>query len=226
MINGDCSVIIEHKVSLFVSLLFSSSTGRCNLHDQPLEPSVLYDLLYSYHGECCVVLGQTCKCDRAHVTFCLLQVVMTIIVAFILDAFVFRMNYSRRNREPLENPEGKTKCVFGCMYRFIECGQWIIETCAFVHAPDENGIVFEVEVSRDEALATLELYKQMCPGQSSLSSLQRVLHAMDRSGVGTYSNRQDLLFTCCLTVSHTCCCCVCSTPLWFTWGADPEPRVT
>uniref|UniRef100_A0A8C4HEP5 Ion transport domain-containing protein n=1 Tax=Dicentrarchus labrax TaxID=13489 RepID=A0A8C4HEP5_DICLA len=55
------------------------------------------------------------------------MVVMTIIVAFILDAFVFRMNYSRKNREPVENPE------------------------------DENGIVFEVEVSRDEALATLEL---------------------------------------------------------------------
>lgn len=34
------------------------------------------------------------------------QVVMTIIVAFILDAFVFRMNYSRKNREPVENPEG------------------------------------------------------------------------------------------------------------------------
>ncbi|XP_035514142.1 two pore calcium channel protein 1 isoform X2 [Morone saxatilis] len=80
------------------------------------------------------------------------MVVMTIIVAFILDAFVFRMNYSRKNREPLENPE------------------------------DENGIVFEVEVSRDEALATLELYKQTCPGLSSLSSLQGVLQAMDRGG--------------------------------------------
>lgn len=31
---------------------------------------------------------------------------MTIIVAFILDAFVFRMNYSRKNREPLDDPEG------------------------------------------------------------------------------------------------------------------------
>lgn len=80
------------------------------------------------------------------------MVVMTIIVAFILDAFVFRMNYSRKNREPVENPE------------------------------DENGIVFEVEVSRDEALATLELYKQTCPGLSSLSSLQGVLHTMDRGG--------------------------------------------
>ncbi|XP_071259121.1 two pore channel protein 1-like isoform X3 [Salvelinus alpinus] len=80
------------------------------------------------------------------------MVVMTIIVAFILDAFVFRMNYSRKNKEPLLDPE------------------------------DENGIVFETEVSRDEALATLELYKQTCPGLSSLNSLQGVLVAMDRSG--------------------------------------------
>lgn len=80
------------------------------------------------------------------------MVVMTIIVAFILDAFVFRMNYSRKNREQLENSE------------------------------EENGIVFEVEVGRDEALATLELYKQICPGQSSLSSLQGVLQAMDKGG--------------------------------------------
>ncbi|KAM6931501.1 two pore channel protein 1 isoform 1-T1 [Xenentodon cancila] len=80
------------------------------------------------------------------------MVVMTIIVAFILDAFVFRMNYSRKNREPVDNPE------------------------------DENGIVFEVEVNRDEALATLELYKQTCPGLSSLSSLAGVFQTMDRSG--------------------------------------------
>lgn len=60
--------------------------------------------------------------------------------------------------------------------------------CVFVHTLDENGIVFEVEVSRDEALATLDLYKQLCPGQSSLSSLQGVLQAMDRSGVGTHNN--------------------------------------
>uniref|UniRef100_A0A6Q2YPA1 Ion transport domain-containing protein n=1 Tax=Esox lucius TaxID=8010 RepID=A0A6Q2YPA1_ESOLU len=80
------------------------------------------------------------------------MVVMTIIVAFILDAFVFRMNYSRKNKEPLLDPE------------------------------DENGIVFEAEVSRDEALDTLELYKQTCPGLSSINSLQGVLLAMDRSG--------------------------------------------
>lgn len=80
------------------------------------------------------------------------MVVMTIIVAFILDAFVFRMNYSRKNREPLDNPE------------------------------DENGIVFEAEVRRDEALSTLELYKQTSPTLSSLSSLSAVLQAMDKSG--------------------------------------------
>ncbi|KAM9393406.1 two pore channel protein 1 isoform 1-T1 [Pholidichthys leucotaenia] len=80
------------------------------------------------------------------------MVVMTIIVAFILDAFVFRMNYSRKNRELVDNPE------------------------------DENGIVFEVDVNRNEALATFELYKRICPGSSSLSSLQRVLLAMDRGG--------------------------------------------
>lgn len=79
------------------------------------------------------------------------MVVMTIIVAFILDAFVFRMNYSRKNRDSLENPE------------------------------DENGIVFEVEVSRDEALAALDQYKQMCPGHSSVSSLLGVIQAMDRN---------------------------------------------
>lgn len=49
-----------------------------------------------------------------------LQVVMTIIVAFILDAFVFRMNYSRKNREPVENPEGEfvCGCVWVCIHTF------------------------------------------------------------------------------------------------------------
>uniref|UniRef100_A0A674NW89 Voltage-dependent calcium channel protein TPC1 n=1 Tax=Takifugu rubripes TaxID=31033 RepID=A0A674NW89_TAKRU len=38
------------------------------------------------------------------------------------------------------------------------------------------------EVSRDEALASLEFYKHICPGPSSMSSLQGVLQAMDRGG--------------------------------------------
>ncbi|CAB1319898.1 unnamed protein product [Coregonus sp. 'balchen'] len=75
----------------------------------------------------------------------------------ILSSFVtlFELtvvNNCRKNKEPLLDPE------------------------------DENGIVFEAEVNRDEALATLELYKQTCPGLSSLNSLQGVLLAMDRSG--------------------------------------------
>ncbi|XP_053726292.1 two pore channel protein 1 isoform X1 [Synchiropus splendidus] len=77
------------------------------------------------------------------------MVVMTIIVAFILDAFVFRMNYSRKNKETFENSE------------------------------EENGIIYEVEVSRDEVLATLDFYKQSSP--SSLSSLHKVLQAIDRN---------------------------------------------
>lgn len=32
-----------------------SLTGRSHLDDEPLEPTVLYDLLYSYHGEACIV---------------------------------------------------------------------------------------------------------------------------------------------------------------------------
>ncbi|XP_042564467.1 two pore calcium channel protein 1 isoform X1 [Clupea harengus] len=81
------------------------------------------------------------------------MVVMTIIVAFILDAFVFRMNYSRKNKqeEALEDPEG------------------------------EKGIVFEAEVSRAEALQTLEFYKHT-PANSSLSSLHQVCVLMERSG--------------------------------------------
>ena len=53
---------------------------------------------------------------------------------------------------------------------------------------DENGIVFEAEVSRDEALTTLELYKQTSPGLSSVNSLQGVLLAMDGSGVRPYTH--------------------------------------
>lgn len=57
---------------------------------------------------------------------------------------------------------------------------------------DENGIVFEVEVSREEALATLELYKRTCPGLSSLSSLQGILQSMDRVGVSTHTHTNKL----------------------------------
>lgn len=55
--------------------------------------------------------------------------------------------------------------------------------------------MFEVDVGRDEALATLELYKQICPGQWSLSSLQGVLQAMDKGGVSTRTSVSLLLAT-------------------------------
>lgn len=37
--------------------------------------------------------------DSAHTPHPSCQVVMTIIVAFILEAFVFRMNYNRKNQD-------------------------------------------------------------------------------------------------------------------------------
>ncbi|XP_041083969.1 two pore calcium channel protein 1-like isoform X2 [Polyodon spathula] len=47
---------------------------------------------------------------------------------------------------------------------------------------EENGIVFETEVSKEELGTVLELYKQTCAAASSISSLQGVLFAMDRNG--------------------------------------------
>lgn len=42
------------------------------------------------------------------------QVVMTIIVAFILEAFVFRMNYSRKNQDSEGPCEGRGACAACC----------------------------------------------------------------------------------------------------------------
>uniref|UniRef100_A0A8B9K512 Two pore segment channel 1 n=1 Tax=Astyanax mexicanus TaxID=7994 RepID=A0A8B9K512_ASTMX len=99
------------------------------------------------------VTSQTTHWSRLYfMTFYIVtMVVMTIIVAFILDAFVFRMNYSRKNREPLDDPE------------------------------DEKGIVFEAEVTRVEALQTLELYKHTLVG-TNISSLQEMCVAIEKSG--------------------------------------------
>ncbi|MCI4394713.1 hypothetical protein PGIGA_G00171980 [Pangasianodon gigas] len=99
------------------------------------------------------VTSQTSHWSRLYfMTFYIVtMVVMTIIVAFILDAFVFRMNYSRKNREPQDDLE------------------------------DEKGIVFEAEVSRAEALQTLELYKHTLAG-TNISSLQEMCVSMDRNG--------------------------------------------
>lgn len=102
------------------------------------------------------VTSQTTHWSRLYfMTFYIVtMVVMTIIVAFILDAFVFRMNYSRKNREPLDDPE------------------------------DEKGIVFEAEVTRVEALQTLELYKHTLAG-TNVSSLQEMCVSIEKSGHST-----------------------------------------
>ncbi|KAI5089637.1 two pore calcium channel protein 1 isoform X1, partial [Silurus meridionalis] len=99
------------------------------------------------------VTSQTSHWSRLYfMTFYIVtMVVMTIIVAFILDAFVFRMNYSRKNRDPQDDLE------------------------------DEKGIVFEAEVSRTEALQTLEFYKHTFPG-TNISSLHEMCVSMDRNG--------------------------------------------
>ncbi|XP_039628223.1 two pore calcium channel protein 1 isoform X1 [Polypterus senegalus] len=47
---------------------------------------------------------------------------------------------------------------------------------------DENGIVFDVELNKEETDSTLELYKAICTPTSNLSSLQRVLSAMEKNG--------------------------------------------
>ncbi|XP_041079189.1 two pore calcium channel protein 1-like isoform X2 [Polyodon spathula] len=46
---------------------------------------------------------------------------------------------------------------------------------------EENGIVFETEVSKEEVDTVLDLYKQTCAPTSCISSLQGVLFAMDRN---------------------------------------------
>lgn len=76
--------------------------------------------------------------------------------------------------------------VTWCMYGWVRTNLWsVLPPLSTIL--DENGIVFEVEVSRDEALVSLEFYKHTCPGPSSISSLQGVLQAMDRGGVRKHS---------------------------------------
>ena len=48
-----CSVVTDQWVSLFDCCPVHSLTGRSHLYDEPLEPTLLHDLLHSYHGEAC-----------------------------------------------------------------------------------------------------------------------------------------------------------------------------
>lgn len=102
--------------------------------------------------------------------------------------------------------------VTWCMYGWVRTNLWLVLT-PLSTILDENGIVFEVEVSRDEALVSLEFYKHTCPGPSSISSLQGVLQAMDRGGVrkhsqycGSLSSLHIKLVLNCFSTQLSVCC--------------------
>uniref|UniRef100_A0A8C5K345 Two pore channel 1 n=1 Tax=Jaculus jaculus TaxID=51337 RepID=A0A8C5K345_JACJA len=73
-------------------------------------------------------------------------VVMTIIVAFILEAFVFRMNYSRKNQD----------------------------------SEVDSGITLEKELSKDELLTVLELYRDVRGASSDVTRLLETLSQMEK----------------------------------------------
>ncbi|KAJ1073827.1 hypothetical protein K5549_007065 [Capra hircus] len=76
----------------------------------------------------------------------IIMVVMTIIVAFILEAFVFRMNYSRKNQD----------------------------------SEVDGGITLEKELSKDELVAVLKLYREAGGANSDIAQLLKILSQMER----------------------------------------------
>nr|XP_019589424.1 PREDICTED: two pore calcium channel protein 1 [Rhinolophus sinicus] len=78
-------------------------------------------------------------------------VVMTIIVAFILEAFVFRMNYSRKNQD----------------------------------SEVDAGITVEKEISKDELLAVLKLYREVRGAASDVPRLLKTVSQMERNEQNT-----------------------------------------
>ncbi|XP_075754325.1 two pore channel protein 1 isoform X2 [Pelodiscus sinensis] len=87
------------------------------------------------------VTSQTSHWSRLYfmIVYSVTKVVMTIIVAFILEAFVFRMNYTRKNQD----------------------------------SEEENGIVLEKIISKEEMEAVIKRYRRNCPA-SEISELQNV----------------------------------------------------
>ncbi|XP_033618305.1 two pore calcium channel protein 1 isoform X2 [Fukomys damarensis] len=73
----------------------------------------------------------------------IIMVVMTIIVAFILEAFVFRMNYSRKSQD----------------------------------SEVDGGITLEKEISKEELVAVLELYRG---AQGAVSDVTRLLETLSQ----------------------------------------------
>lgn len=76
---------------------------------------------------------------------------MTIIVAFILEAFVFRMNYSRKNQD----------------------------------SEVDGGITVEKEISKDELLAVLKLYRETRGAASDVPRLLKTVSQMERNEQNT-----------------------------------------
>lgn len=55
MVRSNYLSVVRHwSVGVVVKPLLSPLfTGRSHFHDEPLEPALLHDLLYRYHGEGC-----------------------------------------------------------------------------------------------------------------------------------------------------------------------------
>ena len=74
--------------------------GRVCSHDIRLGQNLLYVFLHCYHGEslyCTVLLFKNCPRLFLILSSLFNQVVMTIIVAFIIEAFLFRIQYRREH---------------------------------------------------------------------------------------------------------------------------------
>ena len=94
--------------------------GRGCSDDITLGQNLLYVFLHCYHGEwlyCTVLLFKNCPRLLLILSSLFNQVVMTIIVAFIIEAFLFRIQY--RKEHP--NDEKGTFCLLQFVIFF---GKW------------------------------------------------------------------------------------------------------
>ncbi|KAL0610720.1 Two pore calcium channel protein 1 [Plecturocebus cupreus] len=154
------------------------------------------------------VTSQTSHWSRLYfMTFYIVtMVVMTIIVAFILEAFVFRMNYSRKNQDSeAEGGEGKraeaeNRTPMQCQLREGTLRP-AVEGCkedsrtrtsqdgGFSPRPFplprslpavDGGITLEKEISKEELVAVLELYREARGASSDVTRLLETLSQMER----------------------------------------------
>ncbi|NWT39111.1 TPC1 protein, partial [Chroicocephalus maculipennis] len=95
------------------------------------------------------VTSQTTHWSRLYfmIFYIVTMVVPPLIVAFILDAFVFRMNYTRKNQD----------------------------------SEEDNGIMLEKEISKEEVVGIIELYKRTSAA-TEIAQLQKIVLQMDKYG--------------------------------------------